>query len=77
MRGSRHFRDRPFNACSIATGYGVLTVPVIIKANQVTVVHLDEATWPDREAMIQAGAMRLPDGRIVGWRAATRNTSNP
>jgi hypothetical protein len=66
-----------YQVVAFATGYGVLTVPVVIKANRVTVVHLDEGTWPDRGAMIQAGAVRLPDGRIVGWRAAPRNVTNP
>jgi hypothetical protein len=47
----------------------MVTVPVVIRAGQTTVVRLDESSWPDREAMIQAGAVRLPDGRVVGWRA--------
>ena len=53
-----------------ANGYGLVKVPVVIKGNQVTVVHLDGGgSWPNRAEMIQAGAVRLPDGRVVGWRA--------
>lgn len=52
-------------------GYGYVKVPVVIKGKQVTVVHLDGGgSWPNRDVMIQAGAVRLPDGRIVGWRAS-------
>ena len=54
---------------ALATGYGMLNVPVVIRAGHTTVVRLDESSWPDREALIQAGAVRLPDGRVLGWRA--------
>ncbi|HUA39181.1 MAG TPA: hypothetical protein VMA35_12390 [Candidatus Sulfopaludibacter sp.] len=54
-----------------ANGYGLVKVPVVIKGNQVTVVHLEGGgSWPNRAEMIQTGAVRLPDGRVVGWRAA-------
>lgn len=63
---------------AFASGYGILEVPVAIKANQVTVVHLDDCTsWPNREEMIRAGAVRLPDGRVVGWPATPQSITNP
>jgi hypothetical protein len=61
-----------------ANGYGLVTVPVVVLGGKVTVVHLDGGgSWPDRAQMIQVGAVRLPDGRVVGWRATTENISNP
>jgi len=59
-----------------ATGYGVVALPVVIKAGQTTAVRLDESAWPERAAMIQAGAVRLPDGRVVGWRAGPQVKTN-
>lgn len=54
-----------------ANGYGLVTVPVVIKANQVTTVHLEGGgSWPNEAAFTQANSVRLPDGQIVGWRAA-------
>ena len=55
-----------------ANGYGRLTVPVIIEAKRATVLHLEGGgAWPDRAAFNQTNAVRLPDGRIVGWRASS------
>lgn len=52
-------------------GYGVVTVPVVIGAGQRTVLHLEGgAGWPDRPAATAADTVRLPDGQIVGWKAA-------
>lgn len=54
-----------------ANGYGSVTVPVIIAAQQTTILHLEGgAAWPDKSVFNQTNAVRLPDGRIVGWRAA-------
>jgi hypothetical protein len=58
--------------------YGVVTVPVVIQGGKVTVVHLEGGgSWPNREEMIQANAVRLPDGRVVGWRATVEKISKP
>lgn len=56
-----------------ANGYGRLTIPIIIEANQATVLHLEGGgAWPDKSLFNQTNAVRLPDGRIVGWRAASK-----
>lgn len=54
-----------------ANGYGVVTVPVVIRPGQVTTVHLEGTNWwPARSAIFQSNPVRLPHGQIVGWRAA-------
>jgi hypothetical protein len=41
-------------------------------------MHLEGGgSWPNREEMIQANAVRLPDGRVVGWRANVEKISKP
>jgi hypothetical protein len=53
-----------------ANGYGYITVPTVVGANQTTILHLEGGgAWPDTSAFNQTNAVRLPDGRIVGWRA--------
>jgi hypothetical protein len=55
-----------------ANGYGFVTVPVIIAAHQTTVLHLEGGgMWPDKSTFNQTDAVRLPDGRIVGWQASS------
>ena len=61
-----------------ANGYGLVTVPVVIEGGKETTLHLEGGgSWPNRAKMIEAGAVRLPDGRVVGWRATTQNTKQP
>lgn len=53
-------------------GCGVVTIPVVIGVRQETVLHLDgDSAWPDKSAFNAANAVRLPDGQIVGWKAAS------
>lgn len=53
-----------------ANGYGLVSVPVMIQAGQSTVVHLEGgANFGNRPAS-DTNMVRLPDGRIVGWRAS-------
>ncbi len=53
-----------------ANGYGVIIVPVLIAAGEVTPVHLEGGrAWPERTQMLKSNPVCLPDGRIVGWRA--------
>jgi hypothetical protein len=55
-----------------ANGYGYVTVPVIIAARQNTILHLEGGgSWPDKSAFGQTNAVRLPDGQIIGWKAAS------
>jgi hypothetical protein len=54
-----------------ANGYGTVTVPVMIETQQSTVLHLEGGGfWPDESAFNQTNAVRLPDGLIIGWKAA-------
>jgi hypothetical protein len=51
-----------------------VTVPVVIASHQTTVLHLDGHDFPPGETGFnQTNSVRLPDGRIVGWRAAAQN----
>jgi hypothetical protein len=53
-----------------ANGYGSITVPAVVGAGQITILHLEGGSpWPDKSAFNRTNAVRLPDGRIVGWRA--------
>ena len=61
-----------------ANGYGVVTVPVIIRANQVTTVHLEGSpSWQNRSQMSQSTPVRLPEGQIAGWRASPDSAAKP
>lgn len=61
-----------------ANGYGPVTVPVVIAANQVTTVHLEgDGSSPDQASLTPTNAVRLPDGQRVGWRAAPANPPKP
>ena len=56
---------------SRSNGYGIVTIPVIIASRQNTILHLDGFdAWPDTSEFNQTNAVRLPDGEIVGWKAA-------
>jgi hypothetical protein len=53
-----------------ANGYRVVTVPVIIRAGQITTVHLEGSpSWQNRSELSQSNPVRLPGGEIAGWRA--------
>jgi hypothetical protein len=53
-----------------SNGFGTVTVPVIIAANQTTILHLEGGyLWPKDAAPDLSNSVRLPDGEIVGWRA--------
>ena len=61
-----------------ANGYGVVTAPVIIQANQVTMVHLEGSpAWQNGSQLSQSNPVRLPDGEIAGWRAPSADTTKP
>jgi hypothetical protein len=56
-------------------GFGVVTLPVVIAPHRITTVHLEGGgSGPNKRAFNQTNAVRLPDGQIVGWRAATEET---
>ena len=55
-----------------SNGYGYVTVPVIIGMGQNTILHLEgDGFWPNESAFNQTNAVRLPDGVVIGWKAAT------
>lgn len=54
-----------------ANSYGIISVPVVIEAGRSTILHLEtDSEWPDSSVFNQTNAVRLPDGRVVGWNAA-------
>ncbi|HEX3728280.1 MAG TPA: hypothetical protein VHV47_00640 [Opitutaceae bacterium] len=56
-----------YHVLARANGYGQVTVPVVIVAGRTTQVHLEGGNAP--EPADPNRAVRLPDGRVVGWRA--------
>ena len=61
-----------YRVVASVNGYGPVTVPMIIEAQQTTVLHLEGGgSWPNEAGINQTNAVRLPDGLMVGWRAAS------
>jgi hypothetical protein len=61
-----------------ANSYGEVIVPVVIRANQVTTVHLEGSpAWPNGRELAKSNPVCLPDGEIAGWRATTGSSSKP
>jgi len=59
-----------------ANGYGIVTVPVVIRPGQRTTVHLEGSpAWADKAAFADSNPVCLPHGEIAGWRADTGSTS--
>ena len=55
-----------------------VTVPVVIRASQVTTVHLQQSPSVQNDvALVQSNPVRLPTGVIVGWRADVDSSSKP
>jgi hypothetical protein len=65
-----------YSVVARASADGTVTVPVIIEAGKTTSVHLDGSKPPDGRKGAESELVRLPDGRIVGWRARTDNGDN-
>ena len=67
-----------YSVVARANGYGVVPVPVVIRADQVTTVHLEGSpSWQNRSQLAQSNPVRLPDGEIAGWRASPDGSSKP
>jgi hypothetical protein len=61
-----------------ANGYGLVTVPVVIRPNQTTTVHLEgNPSSSNNAALAKSNPVRLPDGSIAGWRASPDNPAKP
>ena len=59
-----------------ANGFGTVTVPVVIEPGRTTTLHLEGGgSWPNHAVFGETNAVRLPDGRIVGWRSETGGQS--
>jgi len=59
-----------YQVLAYANGYGAVTIPVMIAAQQTTLLHLEGGNpWADESVFNETNAVRLPDGQIVGWRA--------
>lgn len=72
-----HLATGSYHVLARANGYGLVTVPVVIRGGKETIIHLEGGgAWPNREEMIRANAVRLPDGRVAGWRSIQENTIN-
>jgi hypothetical protein len=53
-----------------ANGYGTVTVPIVVRPGQSTLVHLEGSVWwPKSSAIHDSNPVRLPKGEIVGWPA--------
>jgi hypothetical protein len=59
-----------------ASGYGLITVPVVIVAHHATTVHLDGSPYGSSSRELDAkNTVRLPNGQIVGCRAQIRESA--
>ena len=68
--GSVELPTGKYRVIARANGYGYVTVPVIVEAQQSTILHLEGGgSWSDKSALGHTDAVRLPDGQVVGWRA--------
>ena len=54
-----------------ANEYGYLKIPVMVVAQQRTVVHLEGGGfWPSDSTFDASNSVSLPDGQIIGWKSA-------
>jgi hypothetical protein len=61
-----------YDVLAEAEGYGRVRIPVVIKANRTTVVHLERG-WKAPENAQASDLVRMPDGQPIGWRSETVN----
>ena len=67
-----------YRVAARANGCGKVIVPVVIRADQVTRVHLEGSPgWSNGRVLANSNPVRLPDGEIAGWRASTGDSSKP
>lgn len=55
--------------------YGLVDVPVVIKSDQITTVHLEHDWKLDSRHVNKATHVQLPNGQVVGWRATPDDAS--
>lgn len=52
-----------------ADTYRTATVPIVIASGKVTIVNLDDQTFPAARPTNPQSAVEAPDGYLVGWKA--------
>lgn len=52
-----------------AEGHGVVHIPVVIKPQKATTLHLDGDSTRPRHDVVTSKLVLLPGGEVVGWRA--------
>jgi hypothetical protein len=57
-----------------AEGYGRVRIPVVLKPNRTTVLHLERGWKPPANAKPSELA-RMPDGQAIGWRSDIPGTN--
>ncbi len=59
--------------------FGRVYVPVVIQGGETTVIYLEIRALPrnERLSVEMTNAVRLPDGRLAGWRAEVVGASTP
>jgi len=62
-----HLLPGRYEVKALRTDGGYVVVPVLIEAGEKTVLDLDGTTMPQQAAN---DVVRLPDGQVIGWRAA-------
>lgn len=58
-----------YNAVAKAAAFGMVTVPIVIKAGKTTFVHLDGSELTGGQQTPTNDFVCLPDGLVIGWRA--------
>ena len=53
-----------------ANGYGLVKIPVVIVGQKTTLLHLEGGAAADTFGANATNGVCLPDGRIIGWKAA-------
>jgi hypothetical protein len=54
---------------ALATNHGIVTVPVIIKENETTILDLDKSHFPQHKPTGAGQWVRLPSGEVIGMRS--------
>ncbi len=52
-----------------ATNFGLVSLRVVLRENETTVVYLDGTTKPPGAEMPNKDLIKLPNGQILGWKA--------
>jgi hypothetical protein len=67
-----HLAPGSYRVTARSNGHGLVTVPVVIAENKVTIVHLEGgASWSEGD-MTAENSVCLPNGEIIGWKAADK-----